>query len=190
MKKQLLIILIALSCVAIKTKAQTVTITHTTSLPSCPSCCDGSFTVTPSGCSGYTVDIMPNFSIGAPTLVGNDWIYSNVCAGTYSIIVSANLPCSTAVQMCNMNFIATGIENQSQQRDVPIIYPNPIIDRFTTNIEGNKLIDVSDIYGRHLKSINTFDNEISVNELSKGIYIISIYNGQNSLIIRKKMIKE
>ncbi|MBI3518114.1 MAG: T9SS type A sorting domain-containing protein [Bacteroidetes bacterium] len=190
MKKQLLIIFIALSCVAIKTKAQTVTITHTTTLPSCPSCCDGSFTVTPSGCSGYTVDIMPNFSIGAPTIVGNDWIYANICAGTYSIIVSANLPCSTAVQMCNMNFIATGIENQSQKKDVPIIYPNPIIDRFTTNIEGIKLIDVSDIYGRRFKYINTLENEISLRELSKGIYIISIYSDENALVLRKKVVKE
>ncbi|MBS1650930.1 MAG: T9SS type A sorting domain-containing protein [Bacteroidetes bacterium] len=190
MKKQLLILIIGLSCITIKTKAQTLTITHTTTLPSCSSCCDGSFTVTPSGCSGYTVDIQPNFGIGSPTIVGNNWIYANVCAGTYSIIVSATSPCNSAVQMCSMNYMPTGIKNQSLRNDAPEIYPNPILNHFITNVEGNKLIDISDIYGRKLLSIDTFDKEISVKELSKGVYIISIYNEQNALIIRKKVIKE
>jgi hypothetical protein len=190
MKKQLLTLIIALSCFVIKTNAQTVTITHTTVLPSCFVCCDGSFTVTPSGCTGYTVDIMPNINIGAPTIVGNDWIYTNVCAATYSIIVSGNAPCTSSIQPCSMNFIATGIENQSQQKVLPIIYPNPVINYFTTNIDGNKLIDVSDIYGRHLKCIKTFDNEVSLQELSKGIYIISIFNEQNTLVLRKKIMKD
>lgn len=190
MKKQLLIVIIALSCFAVTTRAQTVTITHTTTLPSCPSCCDGSFTVTPSGCSGYTLDIMPNFGIGAPAIVGNDWIYANVCAGTYSIIVSANLPCSTAVQMCNMNFIATGIENLSLQKDSPILYPNPAIDYITTTIEENKLIEIVDVYGRRVKSINTSEQEISLKDLSKGVYVISIFNTENTLVLKRRIVKE
>lgn len=190
MKKQLLILIMALSCFTFITRAQTVTITHTTTLPSCPSCCDGSFTVTPSGCSGYTVDIMPNFGIGAPTIVGNDWIYANVCAGTYSIIVSANLPCSTAVQMCNMNFVATGIESLSLQKDAPIIYPNPVIDYITATVEGSKLIEILDLYGRRVKYINTSEQEISLKELSKGIYVISIFNAQNTLVLKRKIVKE
>lgn len=190
MKKQLLILIIALSCFAFTARAQTVTITHTTALPSCPSCCDGSFTVTPSGCSGYTVDIMPNFGIGAPTILGNDWIYANVCAGTYSIIVSANLPCSTAVQMCNMNFVATGIESLSLQKNTPIIYPNPAIDHITTTIEGNKLIEIVDLYGRQVKSFNISEQEISLKDLSKGIYVMSIFNAQNTLVLKRKIVKE
>jgi len=69
------------------TQPASISVTQTQKLPTCPGICDGSITVTPSGGAGpYTYSWSPSVSSGSTV--------TNLCAGTYSLIVGYNGVCA------------------------------------------------------------------------------------------------
>ena len=86
-----------------------------------------------------------------------------------------------------MNAVTTDNTNSTEYSCQ--ISPNPVVDAFSIkNIEGKAKLVISDINGRLLITKDIFcDEQISVNNLSKGVYILSITT-QNKTVERK-MIK-
>ena len=69
-----------------------------------------------------------------------------------------------------------------------VIYPNPVKETiYLSNITETEY-EIFDILGKSISKGKTSVNEISVNSLSKGIYILKIKNGEN--ITNQKFIKE
>lgn len=69
------------------TQPSSISVTQTQKLPTCPGVCDGSISVTPSGGTGpYTFSWSPSVSTGSTA--------TNVCAGTYSLIIGYNNVCT------------------------------------------------------------------------------------------------
>jgi len=55
----------------------------------CTTCCDGSFTITPLGCTPGTYSITASAPI-VPNITTNGFEYSNVCYGTYIFTLTSN----------------------------------------------------------------------------------------------------
>ncbi|MEW4925487.1 T9SS type A sorting domain-containing protein [Algibacter sp. 2305UL17-15] len=69
-----------------------------------------------------------------------------------------------------------------------IIYPNPVKDNLTIEyFDTIKKIEIYNIIGKKIKSIEQPNNSISMNEIKSGIYFFKI--GTNSGIATKKVIK-
>ncbi|MBN1988859.1 MAG: fibronectin type III domain-containing protein, partial [Bacteroidales bacterium] len=80
----------------------------------------------------------------------------------------------------------------NDEADVYSIYPNPASDRLkiTLNgIEGEVSLRIYDLQGRLVKQtmLNNFDTEINVDDLAKGVYIISV--DEEKLPINKRFVK-
>ena len=70
------------------------------------------------------------------------------------------------------------------------LYPNPVVDGFQVNgIENTAVVNILDINGKLLSSKEVTNHAfISVNDLSKGIYVVKITTGQDSYT--QKIIKK
>jgi len=80
----------------------------------------------------------------------------------------------------------------NDEADVYSIYPNPASDRLkvTLNgIEGEVSLRIYDLQGRLVKQtmLNNLDTEINVDDLAKGVYIISV--DEEKLPINKRFVK-
>ena len=72
-----------------------------------------------------------------------------------------------------------------------LIYPNPVKNSFTITIPKTDKVDSIEIYdmiGRKVKSINNIDFPVNVSELSAGNYTLKVKSGSSVAI--KKFIKE
>ena len=188
MKKIITILTAVILLAADKVNGQVVTFSILTTPPTCSTCCNGSFTVTMAGCSSYTIGTTP--FIGAPTMSANVAVYSNVCNGTYTVMVIGSTPCGSASQVCTMTYSPTGISVISSETKEVVIFPNPATEKLFTNIDGTKIIKIVDLNGKVLLNVTTNDKEVSTKELPKGIYFISIYTDKNLLLTRDKIILE
>lgn len=66
------------------------------------------------------------------------------------------------------------------------VYPNPASGVFYVDGKNISKVEIYDLTGRIVKSTSNISKGISVNELNKGIYIVKIQSGKNS--ISKKLI--
>ena len=76
--------------------------------------------------------------------------------------------------------------------EVYTIYPNPATDRLVVSlkgIEGEVSLRIYDLQGRLVKetTLNNFDTEINVDDLAKGVYIISV--DEEKMPINKRFVK-
>ena len=100
--------------------------------------------------------------------------------GTHAIIID-NLSVSQVLGV-----------NQFTEKSL-VVYPNPAKNSLNVSNDSNTLIDAiefSDLNGRVVKSlkVNATSSEISINELSSGIYMMKVYTENG--IATKKIIKE
>ncbi len=91
----------------------------------------------------------------------------------------------------NINIVlqaATAIAQNSANRIV--IYPNPVSDNFFVKNAGNSLMTITDMFGRKVlrTKLNSNNENIDVNNLQSGIYIINI-NLKKSVFRTKIIIK-
>ena len=86
----------------------------------------------------------------------------------------------------NLNDIDDNIFNK-------VIFPNPVIDKFQIDMEVNLIhnyqIVIYDNYGRVVFQTEFIGTEISVNQLSSGLYILSLIRN-DEIIFKKKFIKQ
>ncbi|MEG2070735.1 MAG: T9SS type A sorting domain-containing protein [Bacteroidales bacterium] len=82
----------------------------------------------------------------------------------------------------------TGIENNDLAGEISI-YPNPAIDKvyIKSDVTINQ-IDIVSIQGQVISSEQVINNEINVNTLATGVYMLRIYTEQGIAI--KKFVKE
>jgi len=66
------------------------------------------------------------------------------------------------------------------------IFPNPASNYLNMNLKGEKYIEISDLSGRLVMSLSTFDNIIDISLLKEGLYFVSVKSHQLSqkLIVR------
>ncbi|MFN4233910.1 MAG: T9SS type A sorting domain-containing protein [Bacteroidia bacterium] len=90
---------------------------------------------------------------------------------------------STSPQ-CNL----LSIQNETFVPDL-IIYPNPTINSFKINLPNDDIyrVEILNINGQFI--LQTHVNEVNLNNLSKGIYLVKITRN-NGHVIFKKLIKE
>ena len=187
MKKIILLLTVALLLCSVNVIGQSVSFTVTATAPTCSACCNGSFTVSMSGCTSYTVFTT---GLGAPTsFTGGGAVYSNVCNGTYSVTVLGNAPCNSAVQVCSVSYSTAGIESVISNKENLIIYPNPTSGQFfiETNTNEKLSIDLYDLNGRNVFSASVNDkSNIDVSALNEGVYTLTIKTANS--VTNKKLV--
>ncbi len=102
-----------------------------------------------------------------------------------------------ATKGINLNGSATGIQNNSSEKEVTI-YPNPAtneiyINYSNANVTGTTTMSLTDLSGRlvYYEKIHTtgeFTKRIDVASISKGIYILNVTTFNET--INKKVIIE
>lgn len=81
----------------------------------------------------------------------------------------------------------SGVEDLKYVADV-FVYPNPTFDNVNvTSTETISKLNLVDITGKLIMSVES--SSINIVSMSKGIYILKIYNDDNQLIAIKKIIK-
>lgn len=161
--------------------------------PSCPTCCDGSWTLTIVNCSGTrTIDIVgPNLHQNYTNNFGDFILSKNACCGQYTISVFGDAACANAQLSSNFTVPCniTGLEVQNMEPASTVIFPNPFTEKCYLEIEGLKSIEITDPLGKFVQKITTDTNEIDLSGLKVGLYYISIYSDKGKLLGRQKVIK-
>ena len=82
-----------------------------------------------------------------------------------------------------------GIEDLESGNPI-ILYPNPVIksDLFIKGINGESRINIYDSMGKHIINKNTDSPNLSVSNLSKGVYIY-IIESNDKIVTGKLVIK-
>lgn len=120
-------------------------------------------------------------------------IQSRGCDDIWSSSFIINKPSRSASQCSNIDPCAR-LSNIDTIQTSSKIYPNPIstniLNICTPATESKKNIEIYDTKGILVKTIATYDAEISVNvdDLVKGIYIVKIYDN-NLLRHTEKLFK-
>lgn len=160
--------------------------------PTCSSCCDGSFTVTLTGCTGPPFGF--NFS-GLPpgTILANNIIeFHSACSGTYVLTAFGGELCPSATSVFTLPFNSTGIENYRSEQIVPEVYPNPCPGQLTVESGlPNVFATVLDAMGNVLfnQSLEETNKTIDMSHIASGIYYLKLYS-KGRLIVNQKVIKE
>lgn len=155
----------------------------------------------------WEVAVTPNYVIGSPPptfgtyTTSNPFAFTNVPPGCYVFYVRsicsttdvspwaivASSGCSTNVytyiaSLSNDTFLLNSDNNLK-------IYPNPAKNTFQINCNSNiKKVIISDSLGKVLLIKTQDNNEINVESLSKGIYLIEVYSGEYKF--NSKFVKE
>lgn len=108
----------------------------------------------------------------------------NLYSGFYEVLVSDSNGCLVS---SNKNLEET--QNLSIEENIKgefIIYPNPSEGRVTikNNKEISSTLTVTDLNGKNLISEKVFLNQIELNDLSTGIYLIKVDGKTQKLIIK------
>ena len=111
-----------------------------------------------------------------------------------TVVAGDILLTSANVYLDNNNPIASNVFSSEIQNTLGLIpsnqqkirfYPNPVVD--VLNFETNETIinfDVFDMTGKLLLSHSATENNINLNELNKGLYIVKVNTAQNVFVIK------
>lgn len=69
------------------------------------------------------------------------------------------------------------------------LYPNPTTDVLNLDWEGSKSIIVYNLIGKTCLKVLTSERTISLKNLNKGIYMVSVYNKDGKLLNNQKIVK-
>ncbi|MFN5209330.1 MAG: CUB domain-containing protein [Bacteroidota bacterium] len=155
--------------------------------PGCPSCCDGSVTLTPTdGVLPYQYSWTPatGSGQGTPTLSG-------LCEGIYLVTVTDAVGCS-AQNGANLLAAPTSLKDTPGEMDIRV-FPNPFDHRFTLVFNNNTfgtVVLLQDMLGKTLtQKILQGENTVlfETEKLSPGIYFLEIREGEKRIL--KKIIR-
>ncbi len=85
------------------------------------------------------------------------------------------------------SLLSTGIAEP--HFDEKIIYPNPTHNFIHMDLEGTKIIRVVNMVGETCLINKTNDTRISLAELISGVYILTVFDEEDNLLVRKRIIK-
>lgn len=156
---------------------------------SCPSCCDGSATFSLNGtgplCGPFGSTLEP---VGVSTF----GIWSNLCAGSYTIIFRDGGCCGVYICSFFLNFTSTDINNKEDYSKGVYLFPNPVSNNL--NIETEQYfepgteIEITNLFGQLVLKLN-YIKEIDVSSLANGVYTIRLISKnkttQRRLVISK-----
>ena len=116
---------------------------------------------------------------------GTGSFYVAQTSGNYSVIASNSFGCTKTSNTLNVNL--AGLDNLVLANSFNV-YPNPFSDKLiiTKSVEGEWKMILRDISGREITTQNIFmaKTEITLNELSSGIYFAEFSNDQTGFIKR------
>lgn len=80
-----------------------------------------------------------------------------------------------------ITFVQSLIGSNYSQKVTPLsVYPNPVIDYMVVNAEFDKII-ITDILGIEVRTIENSEKNINMEFLPSGIYIIQVFDMENSV---------
>lgn len=85
--------------------------------------------------------------------------------------------------------ISTGVNESTIDSDYQL-FPNPVVNEIYIPKEGVASYIITDLQGKIIQSGTVTSKQISVATLSKGVYLIQLFNGSQDLIHQQKLIKE
>lgn len=127
--------------------------------------------------------------------------YTILPSGSYSInyntklilngiyFVRLKINSTVIVKKLIVDHSLVGLEEQYKPVSSIMVFPNPFINTLNIGYSGQKTIQLIDESGKLIYQIKTNSNDIMVNDLLKGIYILRVVNDENKLIVNKKIIK-
>ncbi len=129
-------------------------------------------------------------------------IYTTFIAAVFSVALfgQINIQDNSAINNGNTNKNIVSYNNNSSDLKLELekmkVYPNPVSDELRVNITDISFsipkIEVFDITGRLIKSINVEDNtviRIDFSDQRKGLYLLSFYNQSGEVIKISKVQK-
>jgi hypothetical protein len=102
---------------------------------------------------------------------------------TFYYRLRANLKDSIEIQSYPIKVLLTHTAVQEMDQDNLLIYPNPAIDKiFISGLNNKAKVSIYNICGtlEATKTVSVFDNNIHINELAEGIYILNIESEDKS----------
>ena len=147
----------------------------------------------------YHIDSVPLATHYEWELVGADWVMDTI--GTYcSLLVTTSGTATLKVRAWNdcgyteqEIIIHAGFFDVDEHQSIRVaLYPNPANDKVLVEAEGIQSIKVYDMWGQFLKAIdgaNTSKVEISLQDLSTGIYTVEVMTKQGKAIKKLSIVK-
>lgn len=183
----LLLTLMLLSSVNMKSQS----ITYNTTLPTCATCCNGSFTM--------TVLYTTSFAFySTPTLAVTSWsvnvlTFDNVCAGTYSIHITGSELYGDYDDILIIP-LTTLVEREGSIKSDLKLFPNPAKDYVqieqNTPLSEKFRFQLHDINGKEIENrIMHGSSELILNTstFEQGVYFVSIVSYEN-IVQRQKLL--
>ncbi len=129
------------------------------------------------------------------TLTPNEWNSIDIPLSDYTGADLTNIPqigfwdLNGKFYMDNLYFYNSTVGISKKDNSGISFYPNPVkSDLFVVGLPQNATIKIFDMRGKLLLNTRNTNNQIDVNNLSKGIYTIQV-SGRNGIITRK-IVKE
>jgi hypothetical protein len=152
---------------------------------------DGYFNIENSSDTGIVISIVPpsddnSYTSGNSLTISLEGIFVNPVPTNleFSVNINSELVDNSFNTFdflidCEVNVLDVYTKND-------FIFPNPASNYLNMNLKGEKYIEISDLSGRLVMSLNTFDNIIDISLLKEGLYFVSVKSHQLSqkLIVR------
>ena len=142
--------------------------------------------------SGSEANIVGHFLLNENDTTTIDYS-STAINGTYQngtpVFVTDSTSCNDSLQMSQIvNLFLVGV-NELSTNDLSI-YPNPVSSQLRINNANPSInyIEILDVTGKTVKTINSNYKTVNVSDLTKGIYFLQVYTEDG--LINKKFIKE
>lgn len=151
-----------------------------------------------------------NFATNLPVILYNtndepvDWTltdengnyaFENIAIDSYKVVsetaaAEAEIPVALTVEnaVVNADMILKSTENSTELQipklDVINIYPNPVLDMLTINLNEAQEVNIFNAVGQLSlkKQLNSGSNVLDISEISKGVYFVKIGNSKIKLI--------
>ncbi|MCC7331227.1 MAG: T9SS type A sorting domain-containing protein [Flavobacteriales bacterium] len=129
-------------------------------------------------------------AIGSLIASGTSGIYVNPTASTF-YVVEQNLCGVITYDTVNVTVLPTSVYELQNENNIRL-YPNPNNGSFTIihNLEGkNYVLEIIDLMGKivHSENITAAQQEISTQQLSKGLYLVNLKTNTDKLVHITKM---
>jgi hypothetical protein len=121
---------------------------------------------------------------GSPIAGATNATYNVVQNGTYLVEVTLN-----GCAMKSASVILNGVGIEDVELSLYSISPNPTSDRITISGVTPALIKVLNMQGQVVKELK-HSNEVSLSQLSNGMYFIQLFDDKGRLLFREKITKQ
>jgi len=98
------------------------------------------------------------------------------------------LDAGEALQLSQGAPIVTSISEVVKTEKTAYFYPNPANEEFTISSDHVEKVNIYNMSGSKVLSLNNVDNEVNVSSLSNGIYFVQCFDAQGKVIVNQKLI--